>query len=190
MKKVVYCFIFFLIVNNLCFSQDIKQPTPPTEPSKPTVNGAPENISSYPRFPSSPKLPSFPNKNNQNNGSVREIEKYELIVSEAFPQGNTKRNVANTIKKAQYTFYSNNTIQIKLDFTDGLQYIYHLRNNRSKTEIQPGIFREIYETIVQAGGKFLLDQCLSELYRNENNITSLTVIGNNKVAVVLNFSKK
>ncbi|MDR2730468.1 MAG: hypothetical protein LBB81_06170 [Treponema sp.] len=193
MERIVYCFIFLLFVKNLCFAQDIRQPTPPkppTEPNKPTVQGVPENTTSYPRFPSFPQSPSFPNMNNQNTGPVRELEKYELIVSEAFPQGNTRRNVANTIKNAQYIFYSNNTIQIKLDFINDLQYVYHLRNNRSKMEIQPGIFSETYETIIQAGKEFLLEQYSSELYRNENNITSLTVIGNGKVVVVLNFNKK
>jgi hypothetical protein len=193
MKRAMYCFVFLLIVNNLCFTQDIKQPAPPkppTEPNKPTVPGAPENNPSYPRFPSSPQLPSFPNINNQNNGPVREIEKYDLLVSDAFPQGNTRQNVANTIKNAQYVLFSNNTIQVKLDFINGLQYVYHLRNNRSKMEIQSGVFRETYETIIQAGREFLLEQYSSELYRNENNITSLTVIGNNKVVVILNFNKK
>ncbi|MDR2941751.1 MAG: hypothetical protein LBV17_04070 [Treponema sp.] len=193
MKRITYGFIFLLTVNNLCFAQDKKQPTPPTpptEPNKPTVPGTPENTTSYPVFPSLPQRPSFSNTNNQNNGPVREIEKYELIVSEAFPQGNTRQNAANTIKKAQYIYYSNNTIQIKLDFTNGLQYVYHLRNSRSKVEMQHGIFRETYETIIQAGKEFLLEQYLSELYRNEHNITSLTVIGNNKVVVVLNFNKK
>jgi hypothetical protein len=193
MKRKVYYFIFLLFIINLCFAQDIKQPTPPkppTEPNLPTVPGASENTPSYPRFPSLPKFPFFPNINNQNNGPVREIEKYELIVSGAFPQGDTKQNVANTIKNAQYILFSNNTIQIKLDFTNGLQYIYHLRNNRSKTEIQPGIFREIYEIIIQNGKQFLLEQYSGELYRNENSITSLTIIGNDKVIVTLNFSKK
>jgi len=189
MKKAAYSLLFLLIVNSLCFTQDRKQPTPPkppAAPSKPTVPGAPASAPSYPRLP---PFPSFPNTNNQDDGPVREIEKYDLIVSEAFPQGNTRQNVANTIKNAQYILFSNNTIQIKLAFNNGLQYIYHLRNNRTKTEVQPGIFREVYETLIQSGNEFLLEQYSSELYRNENNITSLTVIKNNKVDVVLNFKR-
>jgi len=190
MKKTAYGFLFLLIVNGLCFSQDRKQPTspkPPEAPDKPAVPGAPENAASYPRLP---PPPSFPNTSNQDNGPAREIEKYELIVSEAFPQGNTRQNVANTIKNAQYILYSNNTIQIKLDFNNGLRYIYHLRNNRLKIEVRPGIFRETYDAIIQSGNEFLLEQYSGELYRNENNITSLTVIRNNKVDVVLNFNRK
>jgi hypothetical protein len=188
-----YFFILLIIVNNLCFAQDTKQPAspkPPTEPEKPSLPGSSGNAPSYPGSASLPRLPSLPNINNQNNGSVYEIERYDLLVSDAFPQGNTRQNAANTIKNAQYVLFSNNTIQIQLDFTNGLQYVYHLRNSRSKMEIQPGVFRETYETIIQAGKEFLLEQYSSELYRNENSIISLTVIGNNKVVVVLNFNKK
>jgi len=190
MKKTAYGFLLLLIVNNLCFSQDRKQPVspkPPEAPGKPAVPGASANTPFYPRLP---PFPSFPNTSNQDNGPAREIEKYELIVFEAFPQGNTRQNVANTIKNAQYILYSDKTIRIILDFNNGLRYIYHLRNNRLKIEAQPGIFRETYEIIIQSGNEFLLEQYSGELYGNENNITSLTVIRNNKVDVVLNFKKK
>jgi len=170
------------------FADDIKQPTPPkppTEPVKPSVPGTAKSAE-YPRFPS---LPGFPN-NNQTNVHVQEIEKYDLNVSGAFPNGDTKRNVANTIKNAQYILYSNGTIVLKMFFINGSEYIYHLRNSRAKIEISAGVFRETFETIVQVGKEFLLEQYLSELCYDSNTITSLNLIGGNRVIVFLSFTRK
>jgi len=170
MKKITGCFIFLLFINCLCFAQDIRQPTPPTPPTvpnAPVVPGVSSNTPSYPRFPT---VPSIPNTNNQDNGPVRIIEEYDLTVSNAFPQGNTSRNVANTIRNAQYKLYSNNTVTIKLDFINGLEYTYHLRSQRSRVEIRPGVFRETYETVVQIGNEFSLEQCSSELIKDGNSI--------------------
>jgi len=86
--------------------------------------------------------------------------------------------------------FSNRTVDIKLIFTNNLEYIYHLRNPRSKIEIRTGVFRETYETVVQAGKEFLLEQYLSELSYDNNTVISLNLIGNNKIVVILNFTKK
>jgi hypothetical protein len=188
MKTITVSLIFFLF-SEIVFAQDMKKPTPPTpptEPTKPVVPGAPEKIES----PRLPILPSLPNINNQSNGPVYEVEKYQLSISGAYPNGNTKNNVSNTINYAQYVRYSNRTVQIKLKFTDGSDYIYHLRNYRSKIETGTSVFRETFDTIVQVGKEFLLEQYLSELYYNNDTITSFNLIGNNKVIVQLVFSKK
>jgi len=191
MKKIIFIIIFSFIIIGIVFSQDNNKnkqpvpPKPPVEPTKPVVPGAQE-IPLYPRFPS---LPSFPNGNNQINGPVSEIERYNLTVTEAFPNGNTGNNVANTIKNTEYILYSNRTITIKLLFNDGSEYIYHLRNPRSKIEIRKGVFRETYETVVQVGKELLLEQYFSELSYDSNTITSLVLIGNNRVFVILNFQK-
>jgi hypothetical protein len=188
MKGIAIIIILFL--NYSCFADDIKKPIPPKppiEPVKPVVPGAAEN-SNYPRFPA---LPIIPNRNNQDNEPVREIDKYELNISEAFPNGDTKRNVANTINNAYYTLYSNGNILIKLKFqNNNLEYSYHLRNQRSKMEISSGIFRQIYDIIIQVGKEFLLEQYSGELYNNEQSITSLSIFENNKIVVILNFTKK
>jgi hypothetical protein len=178
-----------MLLNNICLADDIRRPippTPPTEPVKPNVPGASET----PTFPRFPSLPVLPNGNTQNNGRVREIEKYELIVSEAFPGGDSHRNVANTINYSEYILYSNNTISLKLNFYNNSQYIYHLRNKRSKTEIRPGVYREIYDTTVQVGKEFLLEEYISELLYNENSVVSINIFGNNKIIVTMNFMKK
>ena len=186
MNKVI---IFLFFTAGLVFADDIKQPVPPTppaEPVKPVVPGANESAG-YPRFP---LIPKFPNKNSQTDGPVQEIEKYDLNVSEAFLNGDTRKNAANTINNAQYILYSNGTIVLKMLFINGTEYIYHLRNPISKIEIGAGVFRETFETVVQVGKEFLLEQYLSELCYDSNTITSLNLIGGNKVIVLLNFSRK
>jgi hypothetical protein len=190
--KGIIVITLLLISNYLCFADDIKKPTPPkppTEPVKPVVPGSPEDLH-YPRFPSLPPLPAIPDRNNQNNEPVREIDKYELNISEAFPNGDTRRNVANTISNAHYTLYSNGNILLKLKFRNDLEYSYHLRNSRSKMEISSGVFRKIYDIIIQVDKKFLLEQYIGELYNNDESITSLNIFGNNKIIVILNFIKK
>jgi hypothetical protein len=185
-KKTIIIIILFLMIIGIVFSQSANQPrlpTPPTPPAAPENN----NSSLFPRFPG---FPNFPNRDSQENGGVREVEKYNLTVSEAFPNGNTGNNVANTINDAEYVLYSNRTIEIKLSFNSGSEYIYHLRNPGSKIEIRTGVFRETFETLVQVDKKFLLEQCLSELTYDNSSITSLVLIGNNRVIVVLNLSKK
>ena len=180
--------IFLLLTAGQGFADDIKQPTPPkppTTPVKPVVPGAAESTA-YPRFPS---FPRFPN-NNQANGTKEEVEKYDLTVSGAFPNGDTRRNVANTIKNAQYILYSDGTIALKMSFTDGAEYIYHLGNPRSKIEISAGVFRETFDTVVQVGREFLLERYSGELFYNSNTVTSFNLIGGNKVVVLLNLAKK
>jgi hypothetical protein len=171
------------------FADDKKQPTPPKPPAvpvKPVVPGAAESAP-YPRFPS---FPSLPNNNNQTNGPKKEVEKYDLNVSGAFPNGDTRRNVANTINKAQYILYSDGTSELKMSFTNGSEYIYHLRNSRSKIEISAGIFRETFEAVVQVGKEFLMEQYTGELCYNSNTIISFNLIGGNKVVVLLIFTRK
>jgi hypothetical protein len=195
MKKIIVAVIFsFIIIGNI-FPQDNNQlktpvpPKPPAAPAKPVVSGAPEN-NEFPLFPRFPSPPSFPNRDDQGNGTVTEVERYNLTVSEAFPNGDTKNNVANTIKNAEYILYSNRTVVIKLSFNNGSEYIYRLSNPRSKIEIKTGVFRETFETLVQVGKEFLLEQYLSELSYSANTITSLVLIGNNRVIVIINLSKK
>ena len=186
-KTLIIIFLFFTAWQ--VFADDKKQPTPPkppAAPAKPVVPGAAESTT-YPRFPS---FPSLPNNNNQTNGPKKEVEKYDLNVSGAFPNGDTRRNVANTINNAQYILYSDGTIALKMSFTNSTEYIYHLRNSRSKIEISAGVFRETFETIVQVGKEFLLEQYLSELCYDSNTITSLNLIGGNRVIVFLSFTRK
>jgi hypothetical protein len=193
MKEKIITIILSSIIVGFVFPQDTgqsKPPTPPSPPAAPTtpvVPGASKNTPLFPRFPGPP---DSPNRGNSTNGSVSEVERYNLTVSGAFPNGNTGNNVANTIKNAEYILYSNRTIAIKLLFTNGSEYIYHLRNPRSKIEIRTGVFRETFETTVQAGKDFLLEQYVSELSYDSNTITSLVLIGNNRVIVILNLSKK
>jgi hypothetical protein len=194
MKKIIITIIFSLYITGIVFPQDTNQsklpvpPRPPAAPANPVVPGTPKN-NEFPLFPRFPSLPDFP-KDNQLNETVSEVERYNLTVSGAFPNGNTGSNAANTINIAEYILYSNRAIVIKLLFNNGSEYIYHLRNPRSKVEIRTGVFRETFETIVQVDKKFLLEQYLSELSYDNNTITSLILIGNNRVIVLLNFSRK
>jgi hypothetical protein len=195
MKEVICSFVFIILLNNICLADAIKQPTPPkppTEPINPNVPGSPEasTFQKFPRLPVFPSFPVLPNENTQNNERVREIEKYELIITEAFPGGDTQKNVANTINYSEYILYSNNTISLKLNFNNNLQYIYHLKNKRSKMEISPGVYREIYDTVIQVEKEFLLEQYASELFYNEISVVSLNIFGNNKIIVTMNFIKK
>lgn len=189
-KFLAVLFVFF--TNYPSMADEIKQPIPPAPPSnpvKPVVPNAPENKNPS-KFPAFPPLPIIPNIRNQENGPVREIENYELTISEAFPEGDTQRNVANTIENGQYILYSNKTAAIKLYFKNGLQYVYHLRNPASKMEISPGVYRETYEVIVQAGKELLLDRYIGELYNNDESIIFVTIMGNDKVIVTLKFTRK
>jgi hypothetical protein len=149
------------------------------------VPGADQNRSVN-EFPSPPPLPS----RNQNDGSVRIIDRYELNVLGAYPNGNTSNNTAGTINNAQYTLYSNGNMEIKLFFANGTEYVYHLRNSKSRIEINSGFFRETFDALVQVGNQFLLDQYIGELSYNDNTITSFNLIGNNRVVVLLNVRKK
>ena len=184
MRKTTAVIIFFLC--GLIFADDIEQPVVPslpTEPTRPVVPGAPERIE-FPAFP------NFPDRDTQPSGPVYEVEKYNLNISGAYPNGNTRNNVANTINSAQYILYSNRTVQIKLSFTNGTDYIYHLRNPRTKLETSTGVFRETFDTVVQVGREFLLEQYSGELYSNNETVTSFNLIGSNRVIVQLIFSKK
>jgi hypothetical protein len=180
--------IILIMIFNLfeLYAQDVRQPTPPTAPTRPVVPGVPD-VSEFPRFPT---FPNFPNSINQHNGSVYETENYELTISGAYPNGNTRNNVSNTINYARYILYSNNNAQIKLRFMDGSEYIYYLRNPRAKIETSTGVFRETFDTVVQVGREFLLEQYISELYYNTDTVISFNLVGNNRVIVQLIFSKK
>jgi hypothetical protein len=188
-KKIIAIILCFIIIG-FVFPQDtnqLKPPAPPRQPTAPTgpvVPGASNNIPLFPSFP------SLPNRDNSTDGSVSVVESYYLTVSGAFPNGNTGNNVANTIKNAEYILYSNRAVTIKLLFNNGSEYIYYLKNPRSKIEIRTGVFRETFETTVQAGKDFLLEQYSSELSYTNNTITSFVLIGNNRVIVILNLSKK
>jgi hypothetical protein len=190
--KIIFSIILSSVIIGFVFPQDKDKqkppasPKPPVEPVKPVVPGA----QAPSLFPGLPSLPAIPNKNDQTDGKVTVVERYNLTVSEAFPNGNVNTNVANTIKNAEYILFSNRTIDIKLIFTNNLEYIYHLRNPRSKIEIRTGVFRENYETIVQAGRELLLEQYVSELSYDKNTVISLNLYGNNKIIVILNFTKK
>jgi len=192
-KKTIIIIVFLLLTAGQLFADDMKKPAPPqppAAPAKPVVPGAAESVA-YPRFPSFPSVP-VPN-NNQTNRSEeekKEVENYELNVSGAFPNGDTRRNVAKTIKNAQYIRYSDGTIALKMFFTDGSEYIYHLRNSHSKIEIGAGVFRETFETVVQAGKELLTERYSGELSYNKNAVISFNLIGGNKVVVLLVFTKK
>ena len=158
MKKILLFAVLALFVNKLCISDEIRQPREPRAPLEPRV---PENTDAadFPGLPAFPPLPPVFNRPDQNTGSagVRELERRVLRVSEAFPNGDTRRNLANTIHNAQYVLYSDESISLELNFTSGAQYMYHLSNPRGKTEVNPGVFRITYDTIVQAGREFLLE---------------------------------
>jgi hypothetical protein len=192
MKKIIIIFILFFIIIGIVFPQNTNRPKPPTPPTPPVAPTTPvvPSASGNNEFPLFPSFPSLPNINNQINGTVSEVERYNLTVSGAFPNGNTGNNVANTINNAEYILYSNRTIVIKLSFNNGSEYIYHLRNPRSKIETRTGVFRETFDTIVQVGKEFLLEQYLSELSYDNNTITSLVLIGNNRIIVILNISRR
>jgi hypothetical protein len=186
MKKIIIAIILFSFFIGIVFPQNTnKRPAPPKPPTSPVVPGAQKES---PLFPDFPRIPDFPN--NQSNETVREVERYNLTVSGAFPNGNTGNNTANTINNAEYILYSNRNIAIKLLFNNGSEYIYHLRNPGSKIEVRAGVFRETFETIVQVDKKFLFEKYLSELSYDNNTVTSLILIENNRVIVLLNFSKK
>jgi len=193
MKKIMLFAIFALSVNNLCTGDEVKEPTAPQVPNAPVVSGDDDLIV----FPEVPALPSFqgvppsaPAGTNQSNEPVREIERYGLTVTEAFPNGNTRRNVANTINNAQYILYSDGTVRLVLNFTNGVQYNYYLSNPGSRIELSPGNYRVTYDTIVQAGKEILLEQYRSELYNNENSITSISIMESNKTIVTMKFTKR
>ena len=173
----------------LCFLADISaqssSPREPSAPVAPIVPGADQNRRIN-EFPVPPPIPG----RNQNEGPVRVIDSYELNILGSYPNGNTANNTANTINNAQYTLYSNGNKEIKLIFNDGTEYVYHLRNPRSRIEINNGLFRETLDVLVQVGSQFLLDQYSCELSYNENTITSFNLIGNNRVVVILNVRKK
>ena len=186
MNKFIIIVILFLAAV-LGFTDDARQPATPTPPAPPTQPVAPSGAgesSTYLNFP------VIPDRSSQSGGSVREVERYDLNITGAYPNGNTGNNVANTIRNAQYILYSNRTMVIKLFFTNGSEYNYHLRNPRSRIETSAGVFRETFDTIVQAGREFLLEQYLSELTYSSSTIISLNLIGNGRVIVLLNFSRK
>ena len=191
MKRIICLAVLFLTAM-AGFAEDppkSKGPAAPKPPAKPVVQSANENAG-YPKFPPPPVLPERPNGENQDSGPERVIEKYDLNISGAYPNGNTRNNVAKTITNAQYTLRSNKTAVIKLSFNNGLEYTYHLRNPRAKIEISAGVFRETFDTLVQAGSRYLLEQYTSELCYDGNSITSFNLIGGDKTLVFINFSRK
>jgi hypothetical protein len=179
----------------MTFSRDKDAPIPPTppklpaEPAKPVVPGAAE-IPIYPQYPRFPGQPGTPSRNNQTDVPVSEVERYTVSVLEAFPDGNTENNIAITIKDAEYARYSNGTMSIKLLFKNGSEYMYYLRNPKLKAETRKDVFRETFETIVQIDKTVLLERYVSELTYTNKSIVSLSLMGNNKIVVLLNFSKR
>ena len=209
MKKAVVILFLSLFTASLCPGNDLwmdlgddlwMEPLPPLDPVFPggtgtDVPGVPLPPSGPMDFFSFPQLPSFPLPPGSNtaapadaSGPVREIERLDLTVTEAFPNGDTRRNTANTISGARYILYSNASIALELDFIDSLRYVYHLNNPGSRVEIGPGIYRVTYDTTIQAGSEFLLGQYTSELFSNANHVISVNIIGNNAIIVILNFS--
>ena len=186
MNKAIIIIIIFTA--GFAFSQEIRQPIAPTPPSPPAQPIAPSTAEREQNFPSLPNLPSFHN-NNQTNRPEQESSRYVLNVSGAFPNGDTRNNVANTINNAQYILYSNGTAALTLFFRNSPEYIYHLSNPRSRIEVSAGVFRETYDTTVQVGREFLLEQYTSELSYDNNTILSFNLIGSNRVIVLINFSR-
>ena len=194
MKKTLAIFLVFVI--GIVFADDLKQekgpaegpaaPKPPVMPEKPVVPGASQKF----EFPKIPPRPSFSDNDDQAGRQAREIEKYNLNVTGAFHGGDTRYNIANTIVNAQYILYSNRTIALKLNFNNGSEYIYNLRNPRSKIEVSNGNFRETYDVTVQVDKEFLMNHYTGELYYNDNSVTSLFLIRDNKTAVLIVFVKK
>ena len=191
MNKLFLIIILFLVYVH-GFADDARQPaapTPPAPPTQPVVPGAGDNSIS-PGLPQLPSFPVTPERNNQSGGSVREVERYELNITGAYPNGNTGNNVSSTIRSAEYILYSNRTMVIKLSFTNGSQYFYHLRNPRSRIETSAGVFRETFDTTVQVGREFLLEQYLSELTYNNSSVLSMSLMGSNRVIVFMTFTRK
>jgi len=183
--------VVLLLIAALVFADEPTPPTPPTGPSQPVVPGVGGNTGNS-FFPSFPNIPSFPNvpSNNQTNERRYEVEKYDLTVSEAFSNSNGRNNAANTIRTAQYVLYSDRSMELRLFFTNGLEYIYYLTNPRSKIETGTGVFRETFNVIVRAGREILLNQYTGELHYNNSTITSFSLIENGRVIVLLNVTKK
>ena len=212
MIKKVLEGILFLFAVNLCLANDLDQAwIDPLPPLAPVIVPGESNQIDLPRLPAPPPLPANPlrppeppalpwqNNSNpgnvpgssaQNQGPVREIERYDLIVSGAFPNGNLRTNVANTISGARYRLYSDSTIALEIFFTNGIQYVYHLSDPGPRIEMGPGLFRVTYVTTVQAGAQFLLEQSTSELFSNAEQITSINIIGNNAIYVIMNFAAR
>ena len=186
MKKAALLIFFGLFAIYICIADEIKQPTEPTPPIEPVVPGKTET-SNFPRIPGIPFVPIPPYGAEQNRNNVREIERYGLIVSEAFPNGDTRRNVADTISDAQCVLYSNGAVTLILNFKNAPQYLYHLSSPISKMEITPGVFKATYNTVVQVGKEFLLERYTSELYNDVNSVTSVNISGKNGTVVVLRF---
>lgn len=188
MNKVLFAAVFFPVAC-LMFAQDVTKPVPPVNPETPVVPGV-TGGAGVPGRPAVPAFPGMPNRNNQSGSSIYEVEKYLLNVTEAYSNGNTRNNVANTVSGAQYTLYSNKTIILKFSFTGGADYFYHLRNPRSKIETSENTYRELYDVIIQTGGSFSLVQYTGELYFDNNSITAFNLINNNRITVHLVFSKE
>ena len=189
--KNLFLIVFLFLIYGFGFADDGRQPeapTPPTPPASPAQPVVPGSANSSPGLPQSFFV--TPEGSGQSGGSVREVERYELNITGAYPNGNTGNNVASTIRNAEYVLYSNRTMTIKLVFTNGTEYNYHLRNARSRVETRAGVFRETFDTTVQVGREFLLEQYMSELTYNSNSIISMSLMGNNRVIVLLNFSRK
>ena len=213
MKKLAVILFIFLFASGLCLGNDmwmdiwadswsipLIEALPPLDPVFPGGTGTdapgiplpPSGPADFFDFPALPAFPLPPGSSTSSRaydpGPVREIEKQELIVTEAFPNGDSRRNTADTIGGARYILYSDATIAIELDFTGSLRYIYHLSNARQRIETGPGIFRVTYDTSIQAGREILLGQYTSELFSNADHIISANIFSNNAIIVILNFS--
>ena len=209
-NKITLALIFFLSVTlsyandfDLDFPDLLLDPVMPVNPVEPIVPGDSSNMNvprmplapplptNFTEFPQVPVFPVLPGSASPSQGSepVRELERTLLNVTGAFPNGDLRTNTANTITEALYILYSNSDITLEFSFTESPRYIYYLSNPRARTEIGPGVFRMNYDTSIQIGNQFIMGQFLSELYSNAEGITSVNIIGNNAVIVILNFSR-
>lgn len=147
-----------------------------------------------------PPLPPGMTQPDANVEAAHEVANYTLTVTAAYPNGDTKKSIADTISYAQCIMYSDNSITLKLFFANGARYTYYLKNPRAKMQTSPGIFRTTYNTLVQAENTMLVDTYTSDVYSEasrENadndqspNLKSITIMGNDAVVVVMNFAKR
>jgi hypothetical protein len=129
------------------------------------------------------------NPDGAENSEIKLIEKQRLTVSEAYPGGNTGRQAAASIDFAEHFIYSDNSRDLKVYFKNGLQYVYYLKIPRNHIKVDQETVRISYTTTIQAGKEILLDRYTSEAYIKNNDLISITIIGNGSVVVVMKFGR-
>ena len=194
MQRIAILLIFIATSAAAQDRNDITQPRPPVAPVTPGGAVQPPALGPgttvLPVSPPPPPPPSPSGANNQTpgQGQVRETHRYNLTVLGAFPNGDTRNNVASTISSALYVAYSNRTMELRLSFVTGVNYVYYLRNPRSRIETSTGTFRETFDVMIQAGNEFLFDYYSGELFYTDSTVISFSLIQNNRVIVLLNFT--